>query len=194
MNVFAKTLRKSVLVRCGSIKKCWEKKLFQLRLFVKSVILNMKKVIVKKINYVMGIDPAWSKPIAWAIADGERILKYNKWPSGKKLQLEDIRLPCQKIYIEGQHKQNMKVMQQLAMTVGQIIMGAKISNIPWEIVNPSNWIVSYRLHTRMGRKALEPAYINLSRAMTGEKINDVDIAVACLIAMYGARRERSLNG
>jgi len=150
------------------------------------------QIIPKKI-YVMGVDPAWSKPIAWAVSDGEKIWKYGKWVSGKDIMPEDICFPCEYVYIEGQHKQNMRVMQLLAMATGEIIMCAKMSKVPWKIVEPREWIRSYKLHERMGGKALKPAYLNLARALTGEEIKDIDIACACLIAAYGARRERYIQ-
>ena len=140
---------------------------------------------------IMGIDPAWAKEIAWAIADSynDKIIDYGTWPPGKDLKSSDIKLGADIIYIEGSYPKNFDIAQKLAFPVGGIIVTANQLGIPFRIVTHDEWALTYGLYQKMNRKARIFAFSNLAKSLVGRDLGE-DLNVACLIALFGARQER----
>ena len=139
---------------------------------------------------VMGIDPAWAKPIAWALADPDtdKIVDYGTWPQGKDLKASDIKIGVDSIYIEGSYPKNFDIAQKLAYPVGAIIARANDFGIKWKVITHDEWAMTYGLYKRMNRKGRIQAFKNLATSLVGKDLGE-DINVACLIALFGARQE-----
>ena len=140
----------------------------------------------------MGIDPSWAKRIAWAVADSNEILRYGTWPNGKSIQCDDVRFGCDKIYIEGQYMgKNFITAQKLAWSQGIIMGYARVHKVPLIPIRPDAWMKSYKMPFGMKREGRLEVIKNLVINLVGEDLGE-DLNAACLIALYGARRENVL--
>ncbi|MBN2286931.1 MAG: hypothetical protein JXI43_10820 [Tissierellales bacterium] len=138
---------------------------------------------------VMGIDPAWAKEIAWAVAEGDHILKYGYWPEGKDLKREDVKIDADMIYIEDIYLKNFHTAKKLGMAIGKIMIVADTEDIPVNLVTNNDWCSSYKLSIFSNRNLRLSAMRNLVTSIIGKDLGE-DLNAAVLIALYGARQER----
>jgi hypothetical protein len=149
----------------------------------------------------LGIDPAWSKPIAWAITDGEKVLFCGTLDPGKSLGFACVREKWDGllekvglILIEQGQPKNLNSCHLMDRTGGIIEGYLRFWDTPTgqkvHYVSPSVWMSTYKLG-RMRRDAAHRAALNIARYYHPElKDRDDDLASAVLISLFGARRER----
>ncbi len=147
----------------------------------------------------LGIDPGWSKPIAWAITDGEQVINCGTLDPGRDLGFGCVRQIWDSlldnvglILIEQGQPKNLNACHLMDRTGGILegylrfwddLTGRKV-----RYVAPVTWMASYRLN-RMERDAAHKAALNIARYYHKDLTDkDDDLASAILISLFGARR------
>lgn len=153
---------------------------------------------------VVGIDPGWAKPCAYAIADEQKAYWVGFLPSGKDLTgaaLEGFKnqfrlAKIHGVFIEAGHAGNTKVLEQMSRAGGMLQMG--LGEWPTTHVPYRMWVSSYRIPPSTPKIRAKMMYMNIAR-MYCPRIDDptfvscsadakTDIAAAICIAVFGARR------
>ncbi len=147
----------------------------------------------------LGIDPGWSKPIAWAVTDGDKVIGSGMLDPGKELDYSCIRNSwdglIQKVglvLIEQGQPKNLNSCHLMDRTGGILEGYLRFWDTPTgekvHYVAPSTWMASYRLN-RMRRDAAHRAALNIARYYHKDLTDrDDDLASAILISLFGARR------
>jgi hypothetical protein len=153
---------------------------------------------------VLGFDPGWAKPIAWAISDHEHCHEVGTLPPGKELEFGHV-YQCfentakyysrvQAVFIELGHPGNTKVMEQMAMVAGALRI-CFVPKIPVFFTPYAEWTGSFGIRRGTRKTVAQPMYLNIAsyykkdlpdlgynRVLTG------DVAAAICISIFGSRR------
>lgn len=152
---------------------------------------------------VLGIDPSWAKPIAWAFVKHETVFHVGNFPSGKEINIShmgslakdhDISfMDIKKVVIEESRPGNIyaaKLMDRTGGILRTLIYQYGLSREHIFFVNPSTWQASYKLLGRK-REAIHKSSIIIAKHYWPKLTEkDDDIASAILIALWGARNLR----
>jgi hypothetical protein len=153
---------------------------------------------------VLGIDPGWAKPIAWAISDSEKCHENGTLPPGKELEFGHVYQVFENqsayfsrvtaVYVELGHPGNTKVMEQMAMVAGALricfVPGRPVFFTPY-----AEWTDSFGIRRGTRKTIAQPRYLEIAkyyrpnlleqgynRVLTG------DVAAAICISIFGSRR------
>jgi hypothetical protein len=150
---------------------------------------------------VMGIDPSWGKPIAWAIADEQqKILDFGLWKIPKSGSFESFDFhSCDHLYLEGiyPNSKNMNSARKLELINGRIMecasrVGIEL-NFPENFPIQNEWMKGYNVSKRFNTKTRKHIFRNIvnNLYLIETHVDDEDAAI--LIALYGARRVKTLE-
>ena len=152
---------------------------------------------------VLGIDPGWAKPIAWAISDSELCHEVGILPPGKQLEFGHV-YRCfenakyfsrvQVVYIETGHPGNTVVMEQMAMVAGALRI-CFVPKIPVFFTQYNEWTGSFGIRRGTRKTIAQPMYLNIAAyykkdllELGHNKTLTGDIAAAICISIFGSRR------
>lgn len=151
---------------------------------------------------IISIDPAYAKPIAFAVwSVKKKLLLTGK--AAETIELKDFISRAEKIYIEDQYFQNNpKVLKLLSRCVGEIIGICKMLGIDYELVSPATWQSRAGLIYGEKPEHLTTHYWKLDKInhlkayaslIVDSEVEDEDIAAAVLIGYSIGVEDESKN-
>lgn len=153
---------------------------------------------------VLGFDPGWAKPTAYAIGNAEGlVVELGFLPPGKDMEAGHVittfdKSPnfklVQHVYIELGHAGNTTVMQQMAITAGALRCCFR-PLLPVTFTPYGEWSSSFGIRPGTNKKDAHQRYMNIAAYFRKDleklpftKKMIEDLAAAICIAVFGSRR------
>lgn len=98
------------------------------------------------------IDPAYSKPIAWAMFENGKLFSYGSCDRAGLYDLESKIIDCDQVYCEDQMIVTASdAIKKLIRSAGWVEGLCIYVGVPFELINPRSWKKYYGLNKKFGK-------------------------------------------